>query len=68
MNTSAWNSLKGKKLPPAFSPGHLIVEFDRTKQQKIFSHKLGEVDFSATKNINAARQIVIKRFIFQCSS
>lgn len=63
MNTSAWNSLKGKKLPPAFSPGHLIVEFDRTKQQKIFSHRLGEVDFSATKNINAPRQVVIDKEI-----
>ena len=61
MNTSAWNTIKGKRRNPALSPAHLIVEFDRTKQPKIFNHKLGRVDFSAQKNLGPSRQTVIDK-------
>ena len=63
MNTSAWNSLKTKDLSPALSSGHLIIEFDRTKKSRIFAHKLGGVDFSLGRNVNAERQKVIDREI-----
>lgn len=63
MNYSAWNSLGGKKRNPALLPGHVIVEFDRTKTPKIFSHKLGGIDFSARKDLNAERQTAIDREI-----
>lgn len=59
MNTSAWNSLRGKSRNPALLPGHIIVEFDRTKKSRIFAHKLGSVDFSARRDVNGARQSVI---------
>ena len=59
MNTSAWNSLNGRSRNPALSPGHVIVEFDRTKKSRIFAHKLGSVDFSARRDVNGARQSVI---------
>lgn len=63
MNTSAWNSLRGKSRNPALLPGHIIVEFDRTKKSRIFAHKLGSVDFSKRRDINANRQTVIDREI-----
>lgn len=63
MNYSAWNSLKSKKRNPALSPGHVIVEFDRTKKQRIFAHKLGGVNFSSGRNVNSERQEVIDREI-----
>lgn len=63
MNTSAWNSLKGKNRNPAFLPGHTIVEFDRTKKNRIFAHKLGSVSFSARRDLNAERQSVIGKEI-----
>lgn len=61
INFSAWNSLppKQKKKNPAFSPSHLIIEFQRTKRAKIFAHRLGRVDFKRDKDVNAARQGVI---------
>jgi hypothetical protein len=37
----------------------VIVEFERTKQNKIFAHKLGNVNFSRAKDINAERQKVV---------
>lgn len=63
MNTSAWNSLSGKSRNPALLPGHIIVEFDRTKKSRIFAHKLGSVDFSARRDVNTERQLVIDREI-----
>jgi hypothetical protein len=59
MNTSAWNSLSNKSRNPALLPGHVIVEFDRTKKNRIFAHKLGSVNFSARRDVNAERQSVI---------
>ena len=59
MNTSAWNSLSGKNRNPALLPAHITVEFNRTKKSRIFAHKLGSVDFSARRDINADRQSVI---------
>ena len=63
MNTSAWNSLRGKSRNPALLSGHIVVEFDRTKKSRIFAHKLGSVDFSERRDINADRQSVIDREI-----
>jgi hypothetical protein len=64
MNFSSWDSIPfPKKQNPAFSPAHLIVEFERTKKQKIFQHKLGRVDFSRERDINQSRQDIIDREI-----
>lgn len=63
MNYSAWNSLGSRKSNPALTSGHVIVEFDRTKTSKIFSHKLGKIDFLPRKNLNSERQAVIDREI-----
>jgi hypothetical protein len=64
MNFSSWDSIPSpKKQNPAFSPAHLIVEFERTKKQKIFQHKLGRVDFSRERDINQSRQDIINREI-----
>lgn len=62
MNFSTWDYLPQKgNLRPAFLPANVIIEFDRTKKQKIFTHKLGAVDFSQTKNLNEQRQTAIDR-------
>lgn len=65
MNYSAWDKISsgGKRKNPALSPGHVIVEFDRTKKLQIFDHKLGQVSFSDVKDININRQIVIDKEI-----
>ena len=63
MNTSAWNSLRSKSRNPALLPAHITVEFDRTKKNRIFAHKLGSVDFSARRDVNADRQTVIDKEI-----
>jgi hypothetical protein len=64
MNFSAWNSIPAfKKQNPSLSPAHLIIEFERTKRQKIFQHKLGRVDFSRDREINKDRQKIIEREI-----
>jgi hypothetical protein len=64
MNFSAWNSIPAfKKQNPSLSPSHLIIEFERTKRQKIFQHKLGQVNFSREREINKDRQKIIDQEI-----
>lgn len=59
MNYSAWNSLSLRRRNPALSPGHISVLSEGTQRGKIFAHKLGSVDFSARRDVNAERQNVI---------
>lgn len=58
MNLTTWDSIKSKRRNPSLSSGHIILEFDRTKKEKIFSHKLGRISFES-KDINSARNEVI---------
>lgn len=68
MNLSAWDSIPfNKRRSPSLSNSHLIIEFERTKRSKIFSHKLGSVNFSRSRDINAERQEVIDREITNIS-
>lgn len=59
MNLTTWDSIKSKRRNPSLSSGHIILEFDRTKKEKIFAHKLGKITFES-KDINSARDKVIK--------
>ena len=59
MNLTAWDSIKSKRRNPSLSSGHIILEFDRTKKQKIFAHKLGRITFE-TKDVNTSRNDVIE--------
>ena len=59
MNLTVWDSIKSKRRNPSLSSGHIILEFDRTKKQKIFAHKLGRITFE-TKDINTPRNDVIE--------
>lgn len=59
MNLTTWDSIKSKRRNPSLSSGHIILEFDRTKKQKIFAHKLGKIVFES-KDINSARNKVIE--------
>lgn len=59
MNLTTWDSIKSRKRNPSLSSGHIILEFDRTKKQKIFAHKLGRIAFEA-KDINSPRDEVIQ--------
>jgi len=64
MNFSTWDSLATKpKLRSSFIPGEVIVEFDRTKSEKIVSHILGNIEFTNVLDINPQRQTVINREI-----
>lgn len=58
MNLSTWDSIKPRKKNPSLSSGHIILEFDRTKKQKIFAHKLGNITFES-KDLNIPRNEVI---------
>jgi hypothetical protein len=59
MNLTTWDSIKSKRRNPSLSSGHIILEFDRTKKQKIFAHKLGRITFES-KDINSPRNEVIQ--------
>jgi hypothetical protein len=59
MNLTTWDSIKSKRRNPSLSSGHIILEFDRTKKQKIFAHKLGKITFES-RDINAPRDRVIE--------
>jgi hypothetical protein len=59
MNLTAWDSIKSKRRNPSLSSGHIILEFDRTKKQKIFAHKLGKITFE-TRDLNSPRNEVIE--------
>jgi hypothetical protein len=62
MNFATWDSVPSlKRYNPSLSPAHVIVEFERTKRPKIFTHKLGQVDFSKRRDINAERQKIIEQ-------
>jgi|LakMenE18May11ns_1017448.scaffolds.fasta_scaffold9959404_16 hypothetical protein len=58
MNLSVWDSIQSRKNNPSLSSAHIILEFDRTKKQKIFAHKLGNIVFES-KDINSPRDRVI---------
>jgi hypothetical protein len=58
MNLSVWDSIQSRKNNPSLSSAHIILEFDRTKKQKIFAHKLGNIVFEP-KDINSPRNRVI---------
>jgi hypothetical protein len=58
MNLSVWDSIQSRKNNPSLSSAHIILEFDRTKKQKIFAHKLGNIVFES-KDINFPRDRVI---------
>lgn len=57
---STWEVNFKRKLNRAFSPAHVIVEFDRTKVSKIFSHTLGKIDFNSRLDLNSSRNEVIE--------
>lgn len=59
MNLTTWDSIKSKRRNPSLSSGHIILEFDRTKKQKIFSHKLARITFES-KDLNSERNKVIE--------
>ena len=59
MNLTAWDSIKSKRRNPALSSCHIVLEFDRTKKQKIFAHKLGRIAFEA-KDLNPPRDEIIQ--------
>lgn len=59
MNLTTWDSIKSKRRNPSLSSGHIILEFDRTKRQKIFAHKLGKIVFES-RDINTPRDQVIE--------
>lgn len=59
MNLSVWDSTYPRKYNPSLSSAHVITEFERTKKQKIFAHKLGRVSFGS-KDINSPRDRVIE--------
>ena len=61
MNLSTWDSSKPRKLRPEFSSGHIITEFNRTKQKKIASHILAEIEF-VSKNVNVERDKLIDKY------
>ena len=62
MNFSNWNVAGNRpRRNPALSASHVIVEFDRTKKTRIFAHKLGAVDFSRSKDLNATRNEVAEK-------
>lgn len=58
MNLSVWDSIQSRKNNPSLSSAHIILEFDRTKKQKIFAHKLGNIVFES-RDINSPRDRVI---------
>lgn len=58
MMLSTWDSKKPQRLNSSLSSAHIILEFERTKKQRIFSHKLGKISFEA-KDINGPRDEVI---------
>lgn len=62
MNFSTWDSTSPPRRNPALSSGHIILEFDRTKVAKIFSHKLGQISFEP-RDINTKRNEVIAQYI-----
>lgn len=57
---SSWEVSFKRRLNRAFSPAHVIVEFERTKPQRIFSHILGKIDFNNQKDLNKTRDEVIQ--------
>ena len=59
MNFSTWDSVQTKRLRKAFNPARVTVEFSRTAPQKIFSHVLGQIDFTEVKDLNPPREQVI---------
>lgn len=59
MNLEIWNSAAIRPRNPSLSSGHIVLEFDRTKKPKLFSHKLGRITFEA-KNINSDRDKIIE--------
>lgn len=62
MNFSNWDQEIIKiRRNSALSPAHITVEFNRTKKTKIFSNKLGNISFFATKDLNLLRNRVIER-------
>lgn len=59
MNLTTWDSIKSKRRNPSLSSGHIILEFNRTKKEKIFAHKLGKITFES-KDVNSVRNEVIE--------
>lgn len=57
---SSWEVSFKRKLNRAFSSAHVIVEFERTKPQRIFSHILGKINFNNQKDLNKTRDEVIQ--------
>jgi hypothetical protein len=69
MNLSSWNSIKSPgRRNPALSPAHITVEFEKTKKERIFAHKLGNINFSKNTDINAERQKVIDNELYSLNS
>lgn len=55
-----WNVSFKRKLNRAFSPAHLIVEFDKNKINRIFSHTLGKINFNSKLDLNLTRDQTIE--------
>lgn len=58
MKPSVWNSTASKRGNASLSSAHVITEFERTKKQRIFAHKLGRISF-VSKDVNSPRNEVI---------
>lgn len=63
MNFSTWDSkkLKSREQSPAFTPATITIEFDRTKNAKVFSHKLGGITFEDRLQKQRRREEVIEK-------
>lgn len=55
-----WNVSFKRKINRAFSPAHLIVEFDKNKVNRIFSHTLGQINFNSKPDLNLSRDKTIE--------
>jgi hypothetical protein len=55
-----WNVSFKRKVNRAFSPAHLIVEFDKNKVGRIFSHTLGQINFNSKPDLNLSRDKTIE--------
>lgn len=55
-----WNVSFKRKLNRALSPAHLIVEFDKNKINRIFSHTLGQINFNSKLDLNLTRDQTIE--------
>lgn len=61
MNFSTWDSvpLRIRREKSSLSPSHVTIEFERTKKNRIFAHRISRIEFSDSKDLVGNRQKVI---------